>query len=112
MSASIEAGTSSRVPTTPACGDGAALPRPNHWRPEVSAILSTLVRPAGRKRPGAYLRIFNVCWEAIARYLVRRAAVAGLRELDDHALRDIGLARSQIEAAVHGLITAPERARI
>jgi len=38
--------------------------------------------------------------------------MASLRELDDRALRDIGLARSQIEAAVHGFMTAPNRGRI
>ena len=32
-------------------------------------------------------------------------AIACLRDLDDRQLRDIGLARSQIEAAVYGLIT-------
>jgi uncharacterized protein YjiS (DUF1127 family) len=78
----------------------------------MSATLSTIVRPAGTKSPGASLRIFNACWKGIARYFVRRAAIASLRELDDCALRDIGLARSQIEAAVHGLMTAPNWTRI
>jgi len=78
----------------------------------MSATLSTLVRPAGTKSRGASLRILNACWEGIARYFVRRAAMASLRELDDRALRDIGLARSQIEAAVHGFMTAPNRGRI
>ncbi len=78
----------------------------------MSAILSTLVRPAGTKSPGASLRIYNACSEGIVRYFVRRAALASLRELDDRALPDIGLARSQIEAAVHGFMTTPNRARI
>jgi uncharacterized protein YjiS (DUF1127 family) len=38
--------------------------------------------------------------------------MASLRELDDRALRDIGLARSQIEAAVHGFMPPPNRGRI
>jgi len=78
----------------------------------MSAILSTALRPAATKRPGASLRIFTAGWERVARYLVHRAAIASLRELDDHGLRDIGLARSQIEAAVRGLMTSPRRARI
>ena len=78
----------------------------------MSATLSTLVRPARTKSSGANLWILNACWEGIARYFVRRAAMESLRELDDHALRDIGLARSQIEAAVHGFMTAPNRARM
>ena len=32
----------------------------------------------------------------------RRAAIKTLRQLDDRALRDIGLYRGQIEAAVYG----------
>ena len=77
----------------------------------MSATLSTLVRPAGTKTPGAFLRTFNACWQRIARYCVRRAAIASLRELDDEALRDIGIARSQIEAAVYGFVTNPNPAR-
>jgi uncharacterized protein YjiS (DUF1127 family) len=39
---------------------------------------------------------------ALATYLERRAAVKALGELDDRALRDIGIHRSHIEAAVTG----------
>ena len=78
----------------------------------MSATLSTLVRPAGTKSRGASLRILNAGWEGIARYVVRRAAMASLRELDDRALRDIGLTRSEIEAAVHGVGIAPNRTGI
>ncbi len=77
----------------------------------MSATLSSIVRPARPTSPGTCLRIFNACWEGIARYFFRRAAIASLGELDDRALKDIGLTRSQIEAAVHGLTTAPNRAR-
>jgi uncharacterized protein YjiS (DUF1127 family) len=53
----------------------------------------------------------------IARYFGHRAAIKSLRELDARALRDIGLTRSEIEAAVHGLpveglVTARNRGRI
>jgi len=87
------------------------IERSNDWRLEMSATLSTIVRPARTISPGTCLRIFNACWEGIARYFFRRAAIASRGELDDRALKDIGLTRSQIEAAVHGLTTAPSRAR-
>lgn len=41
----------------------------------------------------------------IRRYAARRAALVRLRELDDRALRDIGLVPGQIEAAVRGAVT-------
>jgi uncharacterized protein YjiS (DUF1127 family) len=78
----------------------------------MSATLSTLVRPAATKEASALSRLFSACWDGIARYFVRRAAIATLRELDDRALRDIGLARSQIEAAVQGVITLPDHGRM
>jgi uncharacterized protein YjiS (DUF1127 family) len=87
------------------------IERSNDWRREMSETLSTTVPPARTISPGTYLRIFNACWEGIARYFFRRAAIASLGELDDRALKDIGLTRSQSEAAVHGLTTAPNRAR-
>jgi len=74
--------------------------------------LSTLVRPAVTKRPGSFSRLLSAYCEGIVGYFVRRSAIASLRELDDRALRDIGLARSQIETAVHGFITLSDRARM
>jgi len=41
-------------------------------------------------------------WRAAAKALVRRQAERELRALDDRSLRDIGLGRSEIEAAVRG----------
>jgi uncharacterized protein YjiS (DUF1127 family) len=78
----------------------------------MSATLSIIVQTAVTKRSDARLLVFKACWERIARYFARRTAVASLRELDDHTLRDIGLARFQIEAAVAGFITLPNRARM
>ena len=69
------------------------------------AILSTIVLPAVTKGPGIFSRLLNAACEGIAGYLGRRTGIACLRDLDDRALRDVGLARSQIEAAVYGLIT-------
>jgi uncharacterized protein YjiS (DUF1127 family) len=78
----------------------------------MSATLSILISPAVAKRASAFARLFSAGCEGIARYFVCRAAIASLRELDDRALRDIGLVRSQIEAAVHGFITLPDQARM
>jgi uncharacterized protein YjiS (DUF1127 family) len=39
---------------------------------------------------------------ALAAYLERRAAIKTLRQLDDRALRDIGIMRCHIEATVTG----------
>ncbi|MBP1882460.1 DUF1127 domain-containing protein [Sinorhizobium mexicanum] len=71
----------------------------------MSATLSTIDPSQGSRL------IFSVCRESIARHFVRRAALKALREFDDDALRDIGLARSEIEAAVYGFMTSPKRAR-
>jgi uncharacterized protein YjiS (DUF1127 family) len=46
---------------------------------------------------------------ALAAYLERRAAIKALRQLDDRALRDIGIVRCNIEAVVIG---DPELARL
>ena len=78
----------------------------------MTATLSTILRPTRTESPAASLRIFTACWERIARNFVHRAAIAQLREFDDDALRDIGLVRSEIEAAVRGVMTVPNRARL
>jgi uncharacterized protein YjiS (DUF1127 family) len=78
----------------------------------MSTTVSTIVRPGVTKRPGAFSRLLSAYYVGIARHFVRRAAIARLGELDDRALRDMGIARSQIEAAVDGLITRSDRARV
>jgi uncharacterized protein YjiS (DUF1127 family) len=78
----------------------------------MSATFSAVVRPAVAKRPATVFRICLATWEAVSGYVVRRSAIATLHELDDRALSDIGIARSQIEAAVRGLIALPEQGRI
>jgi uncharacterized protein YjiS (DUF1127 family) len=78
----------------------------------MSATFSAVARPAVAKRPAIVARLCFACWDAMSGYVVRRSAIATLRELDDRALADIGIARSQIEAAVHGLIALPDRGRI
>ena len=74
------------------------------------AILSTIVLPAVTKGPGVFSRLLRAACEGIAGYLSRRTAIACLHDLDDRALRDIGIGRFQIEAAVYGLITASGQA--
>jgi len=78
----------------------------------MSATLAMIVRPEVTQRANTLAQIFSACWDGIARHFVCRAAIATLRELDDRALRDIGIARSQIEAAVHGFITLPDQGRM
>ena len=67
------------------------------------ATLSTIVRPAVTKRANPLSRLLSACWEGIAR---------SLHELDDRALRDIGLVRSQIEGAVWGFMRLSDQARM
>jgi len=43
-----------------------------------------------------------VLWRAAAKAIARRRAMRELRAFDDLSLRDIGLGRSEIEAAVRG----------
>jgi uncharacterized protein YjiS (DUF1127 family) len=79
----------------------------------MSAMLSTLFQPAVTVRPGRYVRRLFHTWAAdIARYFGRRAAFKRLHELNDRELRDIGLARGEIEAAVYGFVIRPEQGRL
>ena len=51
---------------------------------------------------GGFVRWIDAGADAVVAYLERRAAIRILLERDDRELRDIGLVRSQIEAAVGG----------
>ena len=74
--------------------------------------LSAIVRFAITKKPGGFSQLLDACCEEIAAYFFRRSAIANLSEFDDRALRDIGLERSQIEAAVYGFVTLRNRGRM
>ena len=75
------------------------------------AILSIIVRFTGTKAPKRLSRRLSAGWGGIGRCYFRRSAVISLNELDDRALCDIGLERSQIEAAVYGLVTVRNQGR-
>ncbi|MFQ3459363.1 MULTISPECIES: DUF1127 domain-containing protein [Bradyrhizobium] len=68
----------------------------------MSAISSAAAGPARSSMLGGLLRLLRVWGDALATYWVRREAIKTLRQLDDRALRDIGLSRCQIETAVTG----------
>jgi uncharacterized protein YjiS (DUF1127 family) len=79
----------------------------------MSATLSTLFQPAVAVRPGRYVwRLLHAWAGDIAHHFGRRAALKRLGEFNDRELRDIGLTRGQVEAAVYGLMPRPDRARI
>ncbi|TFV69048.1 DUF1127 domain-containing protein [Bradyrhizobium frederickii] len=70
--------------------------------------MTTISQTAGRSfRPsssgGFFSTLANAAYALFDR-LERRSAVKTLNELDDRALRDIGITRSQIEDAVYGQV--------
>jgi uncharacterized protein YjiS (DUF1127 family) len=70
----------------------------------MTTISSTAGRPAPQRLPGGVFRVLGTWVNRVVTYLARRHAIQTLSELDDRALRDIGVQRSQIESAVRGVI--------
>ncbi|PPQ17184.1 hypothetical protein CV770_22200 [Bradyrhizobium sp. AC87j1] len=72
--------------------------------------MTTISQTAGRSlRPSSTSGFFATLAQgayALFNRLERRSAVKTLNELDDRALRDIGITRSQIEDAVYGQVKA------
>lgn len=68
--------------------------------------MNTISQTAGRSlspsSSSGFLRSIANGALALLDYLERRAAIKTLSELDERALRDIGITRSQIEDAVGG----------
>jgi uncharacterized protein YjiS (DUF1127 family) len=70
----------------------------------------TAGRPAGRSSVGR--KVADMTRHAWMRYWTRRAersAIAVMYALDDRALKDIGLDRSEIESVVHGATPCERR---
>jgi len=79
----------------------------------MSATLSTIFRPFAPGRSGGSIsRLFQVWARSIGRYFMYRAALKSLAELNDRELRDIGLLRCQVDAAVRGIIPRPDQPRM
>jgi uncharacterized protein YjiS (DUF1127 family) len=67
----------------------------------MTAISSTAGQPASRNLPTGLFRALGSLVNGIVTYFAHREAIKTLSELDDRALRDIGIERSRIESAVH-----------
>lgn len=77
--------------------------------------MTTISRTAGQpvifSAMGGVFRLLGKWVHGIVNHLARRQAIQTLNELDDRALRDIGIERSRIESAVRGAID-PDFGRI
>jgi uncharacterized protein YjiS (DUF1127 family) len=77
--------------------------------------MTTISRTAGQpvisSAMGGFFRLLGKSVNGIVNHLARRQAIQTLHELDDRALRDIGIERSRIESAVRGAIN-PDYGRI
>ena len=78
----------------------------------MTTIPAMTARPARRSTLGGLARLLGNLVNGLVAYWVRRQAVKSLGELDDRALRDIGIARSQIHAAVRGGTMNSETGRL
>ena len=70
----------------------------------MSTMSSTAPQPAATGPSAGLIRWVASCAYALVGYWDRRAAIKTLQELDDRSLRDIGLPRCYIEAAVDGTL--------
>lgn len=68
----------------------------------MSTMSSAAAASARPSTLGGLLRLLRIWGDILATYWMRREAIKTLRQLDDRALRDIGISRCQIETAVTG----------
>ena len=69
----------------------------------MTMISSAAGQPASQNTPAGLADLFGRWVNGVVVFWARREAIKTLRQMDDRALRDIGIVRSQIEAAVHGV---------
>jgi uncharacterized protein YjiS (DUF1127 family) len=77
-------------------------------RPAGHSLLLRLIVERGHALRAEYLRGL---WRQFRAWQRRKAAIAQLGALDDSALKDIGIHRSGIEAAVNGSTIVASRTR-
>ena len=78
----------------------------------MTTLYSAVSRPARPSLWSGLLRVLRSWGDALATYWMRRDAIKTLRQLDDRALRDIGIARCHIESAVAGDVDGLELVRL
>ena len=78
----------------------------------MTTISRTAGQPASLSAIGGFLRLLGKSVNGIVSYFARRQAIQTLNELDDRALRDIGIERSRIESAVRQGAINPDFGRI
>jgi len=77
----------------------------------MTTLSRTRPQPAIPNLIGGFVRQIGTWLYVLLTYLERRAAIKTLQGLDDRALRDIGINRCHIEAAVGGALN-PEMSRL
>ena len=77
----------------------------------MTMISSAASQPATAGTSGGLVRWIGVLAQALLDHWARKAAIGMLSQRNDRELRDIGLRRSQIEAAVGGALN-PHRGRM
>ena len=77
----------------------------------MTTMYPTAGQPAPQSVPGGFFRGLGSWVNGIVTYFAHRPAIKTLSELDDRALRDIGIERGRIETAVRGMID-PEFGRM
>jgi len=77
----------------------------------MTTISRTAGQPASQSLVSGFFRLLGSWVNGIVTYFARRQAIQTLSELDDRALRDIGIERSRIESAVRGTVD-PDFGRI
>ena len=70
----------------------------------MTTISQTAGQPASRKSPAGFFGVLGGWVKRIVTYLAHRQAIKTLNELDDRALRDIGVERGRIDSAVRGTL--------
>lgn len=76
----------------------------------MTMISTAASQPTSAGTAGGLIRWIGALAHAMVDHWARRAAIKALSQRDDRELRDIGLLRSQIEAAVGGVLN-PHRGR-
>jgi uncharacterized protein YjiS (DUF1127 family) len=91
--------------------NGIALPGERPLETKMSTLSQSPAQPLIPNLLAGLAHRLGMAAHVVMSYWARRAAIKALRELDDRALRDIGIARCHIETAVLGGAANPDIGR-